>query len=475
MYLQVMLKSVFVYNNRAMVAIKLLCSLFILINQIETTGAASISQSDSSLVKKAGPLFTEEERRYVVEYWNQPNRYQISSPTNVTQEGTWQVRLTPEGSTWFWNYNKARNISAPPTQIPKPQNEEQKVWEEWIEKKIAYDRWHAFQSVQASNSSMFGMRAASRAFQLAPSTHPGPIPEGLLNLAGNPPTLVTIVAPKKYLVSFDPQTTFEYTDSTLIRNSRFAYFRFQHGVNSGGLNISKMPRDQLESLFEEAGIGASEQKVMKAISMLEGGFAHINTYDTGYISVGFLQFASLKNGDGSLSELLFQHKLDDPKSFFENFHLYGIDVNVDKLLTVVDPATGAELSGSEAVHKIVEDKRLTAVFQRAATLCRPFLVAQLKYGSKRFYPAQNTVTLDFGGKKETCKISNFIRSEAGMATLMDRKLNIGNLNRFKEVLASFIKRKKIRSIEDLAGCERELIKAMCYRKNFLEDKSLSQP
>jgi len=471
-----MLSLTFVYHNKTMIALKLLCSLSFLFQQLEIAEAAPQSNSSSPAKSNtiSSPTFTDEERLYIVDYWNQPGRYQITSPKNVTQDGPWQVRLSAEGSTWLWNYNKARNVSAPPIQIPKPQNEEQKAWDNWIDKKIAYDQWSTFQSASNCNQNLTGNRGIVNPL-VTPATHPGPIPDGLLKLAGNPPCLVSLVAPKRYMITFDPQTTFEYVDETLIRLPRFAYFRFHTGVNYRGKKINELSEKELETLFLEANYSVSEQKIIKAISLLEGGFSSINTYDTGYISVGFLQFASLKNGDASLATLLIRHKTDDPHSFYENFHLFGIDIDNNKCLTAIDPATGAELHAEKAVLKIVEDKRLTAVFQRAATSCRPFIISQLKVAKQSFYPGHQNITVNFGNKTVTVKISDFIHSEAGMATLMDRKVNLGNLNKLKEVLDSLIKKKNILSAKELSKYEQDIIKMMTYRKNFMMDISLSQP
>ena len=74
-----MLSLTVVDHNKTMIALKILCSLTFLLQQPEI--AEAVSQSKLSSQEKAcmliSPTFTDEERRYVVEYWNQPGRYQI--------------------------------------------------------------------------------------------------------------------------------------------------------------------------------------------------------------------------------------------------------------------------------------------------------------------------------------------------------------------------------------------------------------
>ena len=71
-----------------------------------------------------------------------------------------------------------------------------------------------------------------------------------------------------------------------------------------------MPDARLKALFAAAGFTGSEQRVMKAVSRLEGGFDSVNTYDTGFVSIGFIQFITEGEGKGSLLEVLQQEKAD---------------------------------------------------------------------------------------------------------------------------------------------------------------------
>ena len=131
-----------------------------------------------------------------------------------------------------------------------------------------------------------------------------------------------------------------WTDHTNVRPT-YAYYRFRLGVATGGSPLTDAERT---SLFDAAGLGDSEKRVMMAISKLEGSFDAVNTYDTGYVSVGFIQFITFDDGRHSLAQVLSREKADAPADFERDFRRFGIDLTADHILTVVDPAMGAELT-----------------------------------------------------------------------------------------------------------------------------------
>ncbi|MGK4422385.1 hypothetical protein ACSLVQ_29465, partial [Klebsiella pneumoniae] len=84
------------------------------------------------------------------------------------------------------------------------------------------------------------------------------------------------------------------------------------------------------------------------------------------------QFACLQAGAGSLGKMMQQYKADDRPGFDRDFHAFGVDVTDDGKLCVLDLDTQAEVTGPEAMKRIIEDKRLIAVFQRAGKLSDTF-------------------------------------------------------------------------------------------------------
>lgn len=417
-------------------------------------------------------LFSEDERSSLVRFWNEPGRYVVSSPPEASAQGPWTVRLSVAASQWLWNYDRARGLSkGPPTQNAAAQNPDQKSWDAWIDAKLKWDRHVAAAAAFEANRRLLG---GTGTFDDVPPPAPGPAPLGLIALAGNPPNFADVVAPLHHSIRFDERMIIGYVDNPLMR-PRYAYYRYPQGVMSAGSRVRELPAEFLDTLFTEAGVSASERKVMAAVSLLEGGFDSVNTYDTGFVSVGFIQFACLKDGAGSLGAVLRRQKQENPEAFQSDFRSFGIDVDEAGRLTVVDPSTGAELSAAVAAMKIIDDKRLIAVFQRAGKLSKAFRTAQIRVAKSMYYPADANVSFQSGGQAVSGPVSSFIRSEAGLATLMDRKVNTGNLEPLPIVVALIAAENGLRRVEDLAAFERDIVAAMRFRKDYLADATLTQP
>lgn len=420
--------------------------------------------------------FSPEEVAKIAAHWRADGRYTVRAPAEASKAGPWQVRLSVEGSTWLWNYNRARGVGkGPPTLDPEPKNPDEESWEKWIDAKVARDRWLAAKAAATLNAAVLGKESSRDAARDPEPPDPGPIPQSLLALAGNPPPFAAPIVPLVHEVRFEGKTVVRYTDNPPMR-ARYAYYRFSQGVMHVGKKVRDTPAEELDSLFKEAGVTPSERKVMAAVSMLEGGFESVNTYDTGFVSVGFIQFACLKDGAGSLGQVLLRHKKRSASQFEADFRRFGLDVTDQGALVALDPSTGAELVGAEAAGKIIDDKRLIAVFQRAGEFSRSFRVAQVLVAKEQYYPASDEVRVDLGnGKALTGKVSEFVRSEAGMATLMDRKVNTGKLDFLPEVLSYCAERAGAKSLKDLAKYERDIAALMKFRTDYLADTSLSQP
>ncbi|HEY0867242.1 MAG TPA: hypothetical protein VGE01_07685, partial [Fimbriimonas sp.] len=303
---------------------------------------------------------------------------------------------------------------------------------------------------------------------------PGPAPADLVALVGDPPPFAAPVAPLRHIIRFDDGLEVSYVDQVAMR-PRYAYFRFPQGVMYAGQSVRKMEGSELASLFSEAGIDGTASKVFQAISLLEGGFDSVNTYDTGFVSVGFIQFACLSGGSGSLGSVLLEMKRSTPEEFERNFRRFGLDVDDSAVLIAADPSTGSVVRGPEAAQKIIDDKRLIAVFQRAGAQCRAFRLAQLRVAKKQYYPDEDAVSLICNEGVMFGKVSDFIRSEAGMATLMDRKVNTGKTDPLISVATRVAKERGVKTLSELAAFEFDIVKALKYRKDYLADPNLSQP
>jgi hypothetical protein len=417
--------------------------------------------------------FSSPERARVTEFWALPERYTVVMPPTLEQSGPFQVRLTSAGSVWLWNYGNARGLSkgamlngAPPA------NEQQRGWENWIDAKVAWDRWEAGRQATEQNTKRLGRNAPDLAG--ARPRDPGPIPASLKALVGDPPSFAAAVEIKQHVVTFPDGTVIALNDCPPMR-PRYPFFRFEAGVMCGGSPVRSMSDEDLNKLFRDAKIPVETQRVFKAVSLLEGGFDSVNTYDTGFVSVGFIQFASLSRGSGSLGQVLLRHKQNHANSFDDDFRRFGLDVTDGGELIALCLETGEEHVGAAANRRIIEDKRLISVFKRAGQKSQQFRVAQLQIAHEQYYPGNDTITVTIGGRSVTGKVSDVVQSEAGLATLMDRKVNTGNLSPLPWVLNQLAGQVGARSLEDLAGYERNIIQSMRFRKDYLADNSLSQP
>lgn len=436
--------------------------------------------------------FSDGEKRAVAEYWTHKARYSTEPAGSPGEE--WCVRLTPEGSKWIREvYRQLQASKVVPTQDPEGNTPQQKAWTSWIDRQVARDWAEAERSAAELNSGKaqhsaprekwdpasapLERRTGTDKIERAPQ--PAPVPQGdtcpadLVALVGQPPRFSAAVRPMKHLVTFQDGTTVTYTDNVKVRN-KYAYYRFCEGVNSGGTSVKDMPSATLEDIIKSAGITGSEERVMRAVSMLEGGFDSVNTYDTGYVSIGFIQFACLGDGGGSLGEMMAHYKASNPKEFSSDFRKYGIDVE-DSKLVAYDWENDIERRGPEAALQIIHDKRLTAVFQLAGLKSKAFKIAQLQAAKKQFYPGSDTLTVNLGGSDYAVKLSEVFRTEAGMATLMDRKVNTGKLLGLKETIERVANMYGLQQPGDLPEIEYTLTRAMTYRQDYLLSASLSKP
>jgi hypothetical protein len=408
-------------------------------------------------------LWTEAEKVHIRSYWIEPGRYKVEPSEKYA------VRLTTVGSKWFWDYNRARGKGkTPPGQVPSASSDEEAGWEKWLNARVARDRYLAgcaAETLNAKNQHRLPKYPAEVA-------EPELVDPVLVARFGTPPVFAANVLPNKISVRFDDMTL-TYSDNVDMR-PRYAYFRFDTGVNSEGQSIKTIPAGELENILKDCGYDESDTRVFKSVSILEGGFDSINTYDTGYVSIGFIQFASLKEGGGSLGRALVNYKNEDPKGFDADFHQFGIEVTADEKLVALDIETREEKVGPEANAQIIKDKRLIAAFQRAGKY-RPFRASQLKSARQVYWPMNDKVTVTIGGTRVVRPLSDFVRSEAGKAVFLDRKVNTGNIGGTSVALQAIADAARVDKADDLVKYEALLIKCMYYRFDPMKTEELGKP
>ncbi|MGC4046142.1 MAG: hypothetical protein QM758_20320 [Armatimonas sp.] len=498
--------------------------LFPALIAVSLTGVAGVVLVNRGQAQQRPALFSDKERAAIVTYWSAPGRYSMGLTPDIVGKGPWVVRQTAEGSEWLLRYQ--RKITAgkkiPPSKSAQaPDDGVTAGWDPWIAARIKADRAAAQEAVDASNAALKaaytptpsaspstplppasptpspkGERVPEKTGTTAkpassppPSSGEGvgeaggrgnsgipPIPPSLLEALGNPPSFARAVLPMGYKVMFDkPEETYTYTDHVRL-GERFAYYRFPLGVVSYGAQLKDMEDGTRGKLFTAAGFSPSERKIFEGVSGLEGGFETVQTYDTGYVSVGFIQFVTLAEGKHDLSKVLLSEKKSDPKTYEADFRRFGIDVADDDSITVIDPATGAELVGPEAVKKIIDDKRLLAVFQRAGRNSEPFKVAQIKIAKSFYWPTDDKISVPLAeGARAEGTIGQVVKSEAGLATLLDRKINTGNTRPLEDVVGQVMQAHSLTTLAEVAPYEKEIVAKMEYRTNFLERSDLQQP
>jgi hypothetical protein len=416
--------------------------------------------------------FSPEERSQIIEYWSAAGRYQHGMLPDSLENGTWRARQTVEGSQWIWGFQRALRPGKPnPLGEKSVPGTRMAQWDAWIDRRIAYDFDRAERDAAAKNSAETGKTFSVPGSPLLP---PGPPPAALLEVNGEPPVFAAAVQPRSHKITFDDGVELSYTDTIPLRR-KFAYYRFNEGVMSVGERVKELSDRELSSLFSDAGLSRAEMSIMKSVSLLEGGFDSINTYDTGYVSAGFIQFAALEGGAGSLGAVLLDMKKNSYAEFNQEFRRFGLEVTSAGQLVALCASSGAEFIGSQAALKVISDRRLASVFQRAGRVSRAYRVSQLRVAKAQYYPADDVIRVARGGRYESVRVRDIFRTEAGLATLMDRKVNTGSLGRLSEIVQLAAERTQVEDLSDLAQYEYDLVREMRWRKDYLADSSLSRP
>lgn len=211
---------------------------------------------------------------------------------------------------------------------------------------------------------------------------PGPEPQELVSGVGEPPTSIYRGPTKMYLCRLPGVAVpVVFHDHSVASN--YPFLLNETGVSDGGVNLNERPDTGV--VFRLAGVDNQAGRVLRTVSRYEGGFEAVNTYDTGYVSAGFIQFAAMQSGRGSLISVLSRMKAESASDYRHYFHNFGMDVDDLGELTVVDPDTGDVLRGPQAVLKVIDDKRLTAVLYHAGAGSRAFQVAQLEQARDQYF------------------------------------------------------------------------------------------
>ncbi|MCB0826781.1 MAG: hypothetical protein KDC26_11375 [Armatimonadetes bacterium] len=402
-------------------------------------------------------VFAKHQVAEIQAFWQEENRV-VNRPAK--DNALYQAVPSAEGSRWLHAYYKKRNpgIRLIPGFKPPARNARDRQWDAWIKQRMASDQVSANQEAQAANSDT----------DFSPQAMLG-APADLAAFAGEPPAFYQAIPVEATTIRFNDYTT-TLTPPDLPDD--YLYLRFEKGVMASGF---KTDPSQLKRVAQKAGVNPKLQSALIAVSQLEGSFDAVNTYDTGYVSVGFIQFACLGEGTGSLGRLLQSFKSRQPKSFRETFTQYGIEVDSFGQLIALDLETGKEFVGRSAALKIIHDRRLTAVFQRAGRNSEAFQVEQMRMASSTYSPLY--FQFQAAGPKGliTGRVADIVASDAGLATLVDRLVNTGSIASFSDAVTQVAMEYNLSTLSELKKAEYQIIERMQYRRNFLAMASLAKP
>lgn len=429
------------------------------------TSSLLLAMALGALPSESAPgIFSEKERLAVMQYWNKPGRL---VQTEVNPGKPYVAAYSPQASAWLMQMYRLRDpgVRLRPDVDPKASTTRHAAWDTWINEQYSRDFAWATAAAAWINEDM--ARDESEAPRERALVN---VPPDLESLAGAPPSFFIVVRPQRHTVMLEGFST-TYEDGVDVRR-KWPFYRSAYGVVASGSSPNSA---ELASGLRAAKVAPRLASSLSAVSQMEGGFDAVNTYDTGGVSVGLVQFAALMHGKGPLADLLALYRGMNRAGFQSDFRRYGVDVAPDGRLTVIDPRTGFEVAGGDAVRAIVRDKRLTAVFQRAGQLSASFRGAQLRLVAQNFDPSTRMIPIQFGAQVQEVRVGDFVQSESGIATLLDRLVNTGNLDPLPRVVREVMQEFGLTTLAQLRAAEWHVIEKMTYRHDFLASGKLKNP
>ncbi len=203
-----------------------------------------------------------------------------------------------------------------------------------------------------------------------------------------------------------------------------------HTVFPEGLMYAGQSRMELSlSTIQEVGLTQMQAAALQFISVHEGSFDAINSYDKAIFSYGFIQFTGAAAVGGSLNRLLAGMEANAPSAFRNVFGRVGIDTEgfgKNATVTVLDD-NGNRRRGDDAWLYIQRNIPLYGAFIQAGF--EPSLVReQLRMANDLYVqPALNfKLDVTIGGIRLTVpRIGDILTSEAAMTIVIALAINKG--------------------------------------------------
>lgn len=247
------------------------------------------------------------------------------------------------------------------------------------------------------------------------------------------------------------------TDTATFRdNINSAHRVYADGIMYVG---KSSPRNVPLEAYTQVGLSIPLARALKVVSENEGNFDAINSYDKAIFSYGFIQFAG--GAGGGLGAMLMIVKTKQPQVFQQMFARYGIDVQnavPRPIITCASPEQNRILSGDEACLYLKSNKQLTAAFI-ASGFHPSVILAQIESAVRGYVsPALGMRTdLMLSGQLYTgVLLADIIRSEAGIATMIDLTVNqwiVRTASFFRQALEQIAAADGIRTPQQLAAVD----------------------
>ncbi|MGV3720057.1 MAG: hypothetical protein ACO1SX_04025 [Actinomycetota bacterium] len=217
----------------------------------------------------------------------------------------------------------------------------------------------------------------------------------------------------------------EFTDRA--RRSRDQARRDWVVMHGGAERASAEPDSTFAAAGRAAGLTPQSIEALRFVSRHEGGFDAINTWDRARFSWGFIQFA----GGRGFPPALAHFKATSPELFRKLLGDYGVDVlpgeNGRPEPVYVEPDSGKLIRGAAAEQAYGDDPLVVALFIRAGRV--PEVKQRQVEAAIRDYALPALVDTF-----QDVRVSDILRSQQGLAMLIDRKVHEGNVRRLEASL-----------------------------------------
>lgn len=232
-------------------------------------------------------------------------------------------------------------------------------------------------------------------------------------------------AGRKHRFTFPGGRVVEFSDRA--KRSRDQARREWVVMHGGTERASAEPDATFAAAGRAAGLSPESITALRFVSRHEGGFDAINTWDRARFSWGFIQFA----GGRGFPPALAHFKATSPELFRELLGAFGVDVlpgaDGRPEPVYVNPETGAVIRGAAAEQAYGDDPLVVALFIRAGQT--PEVKQRQVEAAIRGYALPALVDTF-----QEVRVSDVLRSQQGLAMLIDRKVHEGNVGRLKASL-----------------------------------------